>query len=100
MKWKVRLWRGSIPQFVKFMAPLVAPLGRSERRGAAAPYVEGLRMPGQRKSIAPRAARLGVDSQSLQPLVTSSPWSPETVWRAIRQEVIPPPGTAGGLGGG
>src|ERR1700675_2749618 len=46
-------------------------------------------MPGQRKSMEPLAARLGVDSQSLQQLVTSSPWSDETVWRAIRQEVIP-----------
>ena len=35
------------------------------------------------------AARLGVDGQRLQQLVTSSPWSDETVWRAIRQEVIP-----------
>ena len=89
MEWNARLWKNSLPQFIKFMTPLVASLGRSERRRAATQYVEGLLMPGQRKSIEPMAARLGVDSQSLQQWVTSSPWSDEALWRAIRQEVIP-----------
>ena len=89
MKWNARLWKNSVAQFTKFMTPLVATLGRSERRRAATHYVEGLLMPGQRKSIEPLAARVGVDAQSLQQLVTSSPWSAESVWRAIRQEVIP-----------
>lgn len=89
MKWNARLWMNSVAQFTNFITPLVAGLGRSERRRAAAHYVEGLLMPGQRKSIEPLAARLGVDSQSLQQLVTSSPWDEETVWRSIRQELIP-----------
>ena len=89
MKWNARLWKNSILEFTKFVAPLVATLGRSERRRAATHYVEGLLMPGQRKSIEPLAARLGVDSQSLQQLVTSSPWSDEALWQAIRQQVIP-----------
>jgi len=89
MRWNARLWRRGLPQFTKFMAPVVASLGRSERRRAATHYVEGLLMPGQRKSIEPMAARLGIDAQSLQQLVTSSPWSDEAVWRAIRREVIP-----------
>ncbi len=71
------------------MTPLVANLGRSERRQAALRYVAGLLMPGQRKSIEPIAARLKVDAQSLQQLLTSSPWSDEALWRAIRQEVVP-----------
>ena len=71
------------------MNPLVSGLGRSERRVAAARYVEGLLAPGQRKSIIPMAERLGVDSQRLQQFVTDSPWSEEALWRAIRQEVIP-----------
>jgi hypothetical protein len=41
----------SIERFKAFMIPLTAPLGRSERRVAAACYVQGLLMPGQRKSI-------------------------------------------------
>jgi len=89
MKWNARLWKSSVAQFTKFISPLVATLGRSERRRAAAHYVEGLLMPGQRKSIEPLAARLGVDSQVLQQLISSSPWSDESVWTAIRQEVIP-----------
>src|SRR5207245_1749314 len=89
MKWNARLWKNSIPEFTKFIAPLVATLGRSERRRAATHYVEGLLMPGQRKSIEPMAARLGVDSQSLQQLVTSSPWSAAALWTTIRREVIP-----------
>lgn len=89
MKWNARLWKNSVAQFTNFITPLVAGLGRSERRRAATHYVEGLLMPGQRKSIEPLAARLGVDSQSLQQLVTSSPWDEEAVWRSIRQELIP-----------
>lgn len=89
MRWNARLWKNSVTQFAKFMTPLVANLGRSERRRAATHYVEGLLMPGQRKSIEPMAARLGVEAQSLQQLVTSSPWNDEAVWSAIRQEVIP-----------
>src|SRR6202795_1653482 len=89
MEWNARLWKNSISELTKFMAPLVATLGRSERRRAAMHYVEGLLIPGQRKSIEPMAARLGVDSQSLQQLLTSSPWSDEALWKAIRHEVIP-----------
>ena len=48
------------------MIPLAAALGRSERRAAATNYVQGLLMPGQRKSIEPTAARLGIDPQRLQ----------------------------------
>jgi len=88
MKWNARLWKNSVAQFTKFMTPLVATLGRSERRRAATHYVEGLLMPGQRKSIEPMAARVGVDSQSLQQLVTSSPWSDEGVWEAIRHRDV------------
>ena len=89
MRWNARLGKNSVAQFTKFMTPMVAPLGRSERRRAATHYVEGLLLPGERKSIEPMAARLGVDAQRLQQLVTSSPWREETVWRAIRQELIP-----------
>ena len=89
MEWDGRLWQRSIERFKAFMVPVVAPLGRIERRVAAANYVSGLLMPGQRKSIEPMAARLGVDPQRLQQFVTDSPWDEEQVWRVVRQEVIP-----------
>jgi len=87
--WNANLWKGSVKQFHQFLGPLFAGLGRSERRVAAMRYVEGLLIPGQRKSIIPMAERLGVDSQSLQQFVTDSPWSEEALWQAIRQEIIP-----------
>src|SRR3989441_1332671 len=71
------------------MAPLIASLGRSERRVAASRYVEGLLIPGQRKSIEPMAERLGVDAQSLQQLITNSPWSEAQVGQSVRQECVP-----------
>ena len=45
-------------------------------------------MPGQRKSIEPMAARLGVDAQRLQQFVTDSPWDEEQVWGVVRKSKI------------
>ena len=71
------------------MVPLVALLGRSERRAAAISYVQGLLMPGQRKSIEPMAERLGVPSQRLQQFVADSPWDENALWGVIRCRVLP-----------
>jgi SRSO17 transposase len=89
MKWNATLWKQSQEQFKDFIGPLVAGLGRSERRQAGVSYVEGLLLPGQRKSIVPMAERLGVDGQKLQQFVTDSPWEEQEIWRRIAQEVIP-----------
>ncbi len=89
MKWNSAHWRQKTAELQKFMDPLVAGLGRSERRQSAALYVQGLLMPGQRKSIEPIAARLRVDSQKLQQFLSDSPWRERQVWQAIRREVIP-----------
>jgi SRSO17 transposase len=89
VEWNARLWRRSVERFKAFIIPLTAPLGRSERRVAAASYVQGLLMPGQRKSIEPMAARLGVDSQRLQQFIADSPWEETQLWRVIRQEIVP-----------
>jgi SRSO17 transposase len=89
MEWNNRLWRQSQQHLSHFMVPLAEVLGRSERRMAATRYVEGLLLPGQRKSIAPMAERLGVDAQSLQQFVSDSPWPEQELWSAIRREVIP-----------
>jgi SRSO17 transposase len=89
MEWNDQLWRRSQTQLAGFMVPLAQVLGRSERRVAATRYVQGLLLPGQRKSIGPLAERLGVDSQSLQQFVSDSPWEEDKLWSAIRREVIP-----------
>src|ERR1022692_77998 len=89
MKWNDRLWQQSQQYLSQFLIPLVEVLGRSERRVAAARYVQGLLLPGQRKSIVPMSDRLGVDSQSLQQFVSDSPWEERELWSALRREVIP-----------
>jgi len=76
-------------EFPEFLEPLVAELGRSERREGATLYVQGLLMPGERKSVEPMAQRLGTDSQKLQQFIADSPWDEQEVWRAIRREVVP-----------
>jgi SRSO17 transposase len=89
VQWNQKLWQRSVEEFPEFLEPLVADLGRSERREGAALYVQGLLMPGERKSIEPMAGRLGVDSQKLQQFVADSPWEAQDLWRAIRREVVP-----------
>ena len=89
MEWTGTDFQHSAKQLPGFLTPVVAELGRSERRLAATRYVQGLLMPGQRKSIEPMAQRLGVDVQSLQQFVSDSPWSDQAVWRAVRQHIIP-----------
>lgn len=89
MKWNSAHWQRKVSDLQKFIEPLVAELGRSERRQSAALYVQGLLMPGQRKSIEPMAERLRVGSQKLQQFIADSPWPERPVWQAIRREVIP-----------
>jgi SRSO17 transposase len=89
MNWNEKRWKRSIAEFGRFMEPLVAELGRSERREGAVLYVQGLLTPGQRKSVEPMAARLQVDYQKLQQFITDSPWADDQVWAAIRREVVP-----------
>jgi len=43
--WNAKLWKESVTQLHEFLNPLIAGLGRSERRVAATRYVEGLLMP-------------------------------------------------------
>jgi SRSO17 transposase len=89
MEWNQKLWERSLEQYADFVEPLVAELGRSERREGAALYIQGLLMPGERKSVEPMAARLGVEMQKLQQFVADSPWDEQEMWRAIRKEVAP-----------
>jgi SRSO17 transposase len=89
MDWNRKLWQRSLDQFPAFMEPLVAEMGRSERREGATLYVQGLLIPGERKSTEPLAERLGVDMQKLQQFLADSPWDEQEVWQAIRKEVVP-----------
>lgn len=89
MPWNERQWTKQAEGLACFLEPMVGTLGRKERGIGATRYVQGLLMPGERKSIEPMAARLGVDPQGLQQFMSDSPWEAEELWRAIRREVIP-----------
>ncbi|MGH9338181.1 MAG: transposase [Acidobacteriota bacterium] len=65
MKWKPSRWQESLRRFEEFFSSIGAALGRAERRRNAAYYIQGLLLPGERKSVEPLAERLRVDSQRL-----------------------------------
>jgi SRSO17 transposase len=61
-------------QLQEFGAELFAGLPRVDQRETGVRYLRGLMLDGQRKSMQPMAARLGVDHQQLQQFLTSSTW--------------------------
>jgi SRSO17 transposase len=77
-----------------FLADVVVPMGRKERRDHAEEYLRGLLMDGDRKSIEPMADRLPDGNvQALQQFVNQSPWSFQKVRaslaRKVEQEFVP-----------
>src|SRR5436305_6176283 len=62
------------PRLLDFAAEMLGGLARKDQRAAGELYVRGLLTGGQRKSMQPMAARLGVDHQRLQQFITSSTW--------------------------
>ncbi len=71
------------PRLVDFAAEMLGGLPRKDQRAAGELYVRGLLTDGQRKSMQPMAARLGVDHQRLQQFITSSTWD----YVAVRRNV-------------
>jgi SRSO17 transposase len=62
------------PRLLDFAAEMLGGLPRKDQRAAGELYVRGLLGGGQRKSMQPMAARLGIDHQRLQQFITSSTW--------------------------
>src|SRR5260370_12225128 len=71
------------PELLDFAAEMLGGLARKDQRAAGELYVRGLLTDGQRKSMVPMAARLGVDHQRLQQFITSSTWD----YAAVRRNV-------------
>ena len=71
------------PRLLDFAAEMLGGLPRKDQRAAGELYVRGLLTDGQRKSMVPMAARLGVDHQRLQQFITSSTWD----YVAVRRNV-------------
>lgn len=74
-------------EFERWLAPFVAALG-DRRRGRWAPvYLRGLLAPGERKSIAPLAARVApADYQQLHHFVCGACWDPAPLEVALARE--------------
>jgi SRSO17 transposase len=71
-----------------FLADVVLPMGRKDRRQHAEEYVRGLLMDGERKSIEPMADRLlDGDVQALQQFVNQSPWGTKEVQASLARKV-------------
>src|SRR5256885_5476784 len=71
------------PLLLDFTAEMLGGLPRKDQRAAGELYVRGLLTDGQRKSMQPMAARLGIDHQRLQQFITSSTWD----YGAVRRNV-------------
>jgi SRSO17 transposase len=74
------------PRLLDFAAEMLGGLPRKDQRAAGELYVRGLLTGGQRKSMQPMAARLGIDHQRLQQFITSSTWDYAAVRRNIARD--------------
>ncbi len=71
-----------------FLAELLEPLGRTERRRWGNAYVRGLLLDGERKSIEPMAARLpDANVQAMQQFVGQSPWDKSPVREKLAEHM-------------
>src|ERR671917_1917576 len=84
-----------------WLAPFLAVMGRKTRRTWAPLYLRGLLGPGERKSLQPMAARLGLPGHDqLQHFVASPAWDDAPLWRGRAAPARPAPGGAAAAGGG
>jgi SRSO17 transposase len=74
------------PRLAAFAAQMLGDLPRKDQRAAGELYARGLLTDGQRKSMQPMAARLGVDHQRLQQSITSSTWDYAAVRRNVARD--------------
>src|SRR3954470_23874123 len=72
----------------EFAAGMFAGLPRVDQRETGVRYLRGLMLDGQRKSMQPMAARLGVDHQQLQQFLTSSTWDVTGVRRRLATTAV------------
>ncbi len=81
-------------RFQRFSATITAVLAHVDRVKPASLYLQGLIMPGDRKSVEPMAARLRPQAveathNSMHHLVANSPWSDSAVLEAVAAELVP-----------
>ena len=70
-----------------WLTPFLDVLGRKTRRTWAPLYLRGLLGPGERKSLQPMAARLGLSRHDqLHHFVASPAWNDGPLWRVLARE--------------
>src|ERR671916_2853298 len=70
-----------------WLAPFLDVLGRKTRRAWAPFYLRGLLGPGERKSLQPMAARLGLSGHDqLQHFIASPAWDDSPLWAELARE--------------
>ncbi|WP_120010765.1 IS701 family transposase [Teichococcus vastitatis] len=70
-----------------WLAPFLEVMGRKTRRTWAPLYLRGLLGPGERKSLQPMAARLGLGSHDqLQHFIASPAWDDAPLWSVLAQQ--------------
>src|SRR3712207_7039815 len=69
-----------------WLEPFLDVVGHKKRRTWAPMYLRGLLGPGERKSLQPMAARLGLSGHDqLQHLVASPAWDDAPLWRVLAE---------------
>lgn len=70
-----------------WLAPFLAAMGRKTRRTWAPFYLRGLLGPGERKSLQPMSARLGLSGHDqLQHFIASPAWDDSLLWTELARE--------------
>jgi SRSO17 transposase len=78
--------RGAGGDLDRWLAPFLAALGHKKRRTWAPLYLRGLMGPGERKSLQPMAARLGLSGHDqLQRFIGSPAWDDGPLWRVLAE---------------
>jgi SRSO17 transposase len=81
-------------RFARYGETIVAALGHADRAAPARWYLQGLMLPGGRKSVEPMAARVRPQDvraahQSMHHLVSTSDWSDEALLATVAEQVLP-----------
>src|ERR687893_619826 len=85
--------RGAGGDLDRWLVPFLDALGHKKRRTLAPLYLRGLMGPGERKSLQPMAARLGLSGHDqLQHFIASPAWDDGPLWRMLAEEADRPVG--------
>lgn len=81
-------------RFARYGEAMVSALGHADRAAPATWYLQGLMLPGGRKSVEPMAARVRPQDvrsahQSMHHLVSTSDWSDDALLATVAEQVLP-----------